>query len=124
MIGGEHSLLTGSQARAPTRADRVRQLNDEFRSTFDGGDVLITRGVRHLGFSAVGEIISLVRHFDDFKAENDPYGEHDFGRLRWNSQSIFWKIDYYDADLRFASIDPANPVVTRRVLTVMLSEEY
>ena len=39
-------------------------------------------------------------------------------------ERVFWKLDYYDRDLRFGSEDAANPAVTRRVLTIMLSDEY
>lgn len=67
----------------------------------------------------------------------DPFGERDFGAIyqdvdgRWTttrparpSATVFWKIDAYDRDLRFGSEDPANPAVTRRVLTIMLASEY
>jgi hypothetical protein len=34
------------------------------------------------------------------------------------------KIDYYDRMLRDASPNPADPAVTRRVLTLMLASDY
>jgi Protein of unknown function (DUF3768) len=37
---------------------------------------------------------------------------------------VFWKLDYYDRQMEFASDDAANPAITRRVLTIMLSDEY
>lgn len=38
--------------------------------------------------------------------------------------TVFWTIDAHDRELRFGSDDPADPAVTRRVLTIMLAGEY
>lgn len=37
---------------------------------------------------------------------------------------VLWKIDYYDTNLQFCSEAPADEARTRRVLTIMLSDEY
>jgi len=69
-------------------------------------------------------VLNRVREFDQFSPENDPYGEHDFGAVEVQGETYYWKIDYYDLALCFHSPDPANPAVTRRVLTIMHSSEY
>ncbi len=46
------------------------------------------------------------------------------GNAGLEGTKLFWKIDYYDAALCYGSADPADPRETRRVLTVMLAEEY
>lgn len=38
-------------------------------------------------------------------------------------ETVFWRIDAYDRNLRFYSEDPADPTVTRRVLTIMLTSD-
>lgn len=58
------------------------------------------------------------------KFDNDPYGEHDFGSLIVDGNKVFWKIDYYDKGMQYASPDPANLSVTVRVMTIMLADEY
>ena len=50
--------------------------------------------------------------------------EHDFGAFELEGQNLFWKIDYYDTGLKYGSPNPEDPRVTRRVLTIMLAEEY
>jgi len=103
----------------------ITGLNDLFRSTFLTGRVLLTEGVRALPEAVREEIITKVRAFDGFGPDNDPHGEHDFGAFDQDGAGrIFWKIDYYDPSLTMGSEDPADPKRTRRVLTIMLAEEY
>jgi len=107
---------------------RIRELNDAFRAdgfTHPGlGQVFLTRGLTALGDSFVQRAIQAVRAFESFTPENDPWGEHDFGSFDLDGETIFWKIDYYAPDLESGSEDPADPARTRRVMTVMLAEEY
>lgn len=105
-------------------SDCVRQLNDGFRNTLTGGQVMLSSGVSSLGSQATSHILTAVRQFADFSADNDPYGEHDFGSFSHAGQKVFWKIDYYDQSLAYGSPDPADPLVTKRVLTIMLAAEY
>jgi hypothetical protein len=105
-------------------ASRIRELNDMFRTSFIGGRVLITEGVTALGQTFISDCVEAVQLFKDFSADNDPYGEHDFGAITIKAERIFWKIDYYDADCHYGSEDPANPAVTTRVLTIFLASEY
>ena len=38
--------------------------------------------------------------------------------------AVWFKIDAYDLDYAFASENPADPDCTRRVLTLLLPDEY
>ena len=102
----------------------IAHLNDQARTTLTNCKLIITRGIDLLGAEAVDCILDLVKRFDDFSERNDPFGEHDFGAIEYEGNTIFWKIDYYDLDLINQSPDPSDPHVTRRVLTIMLGEEY
>ncbi|MGC2857815.1 DUF3768 domain-containing protein [Novispirillum sp. DQ9] len=106
------------------RVARLRQLNDAFRQTFVGGMVVITVGVQALGPRAVTAILHQVRTFNAFTADNDPYGEHDFGAFDAGQERVLWKIDYYDASGIAGSEHPEDPEATTRVLTIMLAEEW
>ena len=106
------------------RIARIRDLNDAFRRTFLGGRVMMTCGVDALPEPIKTKALQLVGVFDQFGEDNDPYGEHDFGSIKFADCTFFWKIDYYDARCEFGSEDPSDPKVTTRVLTVMLSSEY
>jgi len=111
------------------RTARIRALNDAFRCGRGNAPVFfteftITRGVAAHGEEFVEDAMAAVVSYEDFTADNDPYGEHDFGAFDIDDQRLFWKIDYYDTDLKFGSPDPSDPSVTRRVLTILLASEY
>lgn len=103
---------------------RIRVLNDNFRSTFVGGRVVMSAGVAGLPLDVKAQAVIQVQRFAEFNANNDPYGEHDFGSFEVAGEKFFWKIDYYDLDRRYGSEDPSDPEKTTRVLTIMLAEEY
>ncbi len=109
---------------SPRRSERVQKLNDALRCGGIGGQVMMTNGVWALGHPAVLELRKQISSYDTFSEGNDPYGEHDFGVIDYCGSKVFWKIDYYDASLAAHSHDPACPIITSRVLTVMLANEY
>ena len=105
-------------------AQQIRELNDRFRTTMTGGQVLMTAGVDALPSDIKAMVIRRVATFSDFTADNDPHREHDFGNFEIAGCKFFFKIDYFDAKMEFGSEDPADPSKTTRVLTIMLASEY
>jgi Protein of unknown function (DUF3768) len=104
--------------------DRIRELNDAFRRTFRGGKVMMTSGVDELPDCVKADALVQVGRFSQFTTDNDLHGEHDFGSFTLVGRKFFWKIEYYDKELRYGSENPADPRVTTRVLTLMLASEY
>lgn len=121
---------------SPSTASRIRDLNDAFRAKGpiwatrlgnagpDEDGWFITDGVQDQGPLFVLEAVGAVQNFASFGANNDPHSEHDFGSLNLAGERLFWKIDYYDLDLRYGSATPEDPAVTRRIITIMLASEY
>ena len=120
---------------------RIARLNDQARQAMGVACTAVaTVGFRSLPEADQSCVRELIETFDAFDDDNDPHGERDFGTIfqladgRWTTERprlcedererVFWKLDYYDRELQFASEDAANPAVTRRVLTIMLSDEY
>lgn len=106
------------------QTERIRRLNDEFRRTFVGGRIVLTSGVATLPEFIRAGILACTRTFNDFTEDNDPHGEHDFGRFEVEGHVVYWKIDYYDENVQYGSEDPADPERTTRVMTIMLAQEY
>ena len=83
-----------------SKSDRIRTLNDCARRTFTGCAVMITLTVQELGDEEKAQLLSAVREFNRFDADNNPHHEHDFGAIDLHGQKWFWKFDYYAPDMR------------------------
>ena len=133
--------MSAALATAREQTARIARFNDMARQAMGVACTAVaTVGFRSLPESDQSQVRELIETFDAFDEDNDPHGERDFGVVyqlacgRWTTERprarddererVFWKLDYYDRDLRFGSEDPANPAVTRRVLTIMLADEY
>jgi hypothetical protein len=107
----------------------IRDLNDRFRRGDVGvpGRRLMTIGVQALLADdpvKTARLTQVIAGFSAFDADNDPWGEHDFGALDFEGARLFWKIDAYAPDMEHGSEDASDPEKTVRVLTIMLAEEY
>ena len=124
-----------------SQRDRIARLNDLARRAMGVACTAVaTVGFRSLPEADQSQVRELIETYDAFTEDKDPHGERDFGTIyqladgRWvterprlrddERERVFWKFDYYDCDLQFGSEDAANPAVTRRVLTIMLADEY
>ncbi|MDW9970413.1 DUF3768 domain-containing protein [Sinorhizobium meliloti] len=122
--GADEGIEPVIAAASSSKDRRIRDLNDDLRQTFSSGRVMLTSGVQVLEEGPRTELLRAVQQFDEFTPANDPYGEHDFGRVVVRGQGYLWKIDYYDNDLQYQSPEPAGATVTTRVLTIMREDEY
>lgn len=114
---------------ASTKTAEIAQLNDAFRQGDPSvpGQRFMTAGVVNLLHQldvSPETLIQRVSQFDDFSDANDPHGEHDFGAFEFHGHQLFWKIDAYDVDYNRGSNDPSDLNKTRRVLTIMLADEW
>lgn len=113
----QHSLAT---------IKTIAQINDHFRQKWNDplGKIVFSSQVAALSPQERVQISRSVRLFSDFSQDNDPYDEHNFGTVSCRGEKYFWKFDYFDENYKFASDDPSNLAKTRRVLTIMHSQEY
>ncbi len=85
---------------------------------------MLTSGIAALGPETKAAVLEAVRGVDAFDEGNDPHAEHDFGSVVVGDATCFFKIDYYDVDIRYGADDPSNAAQTTRVMTIMLASEY
>lgn len=112
----------------------IAEQNDWLRANIHApgtNRIVMTAGVADLigdtslfrGFRKRAELMRTVRDYDAFGPDIDPHGERDMGAFEFEGARLYWKIDYYSADLSAGSENPADPFVTTRVLTIMRVEE-
>ena len=133
--------MSAAVAAAREQTARVARLNDLARKAMGVACTAVaTVGFRSLPEADQSQVREFIETYDAFDEDSDPHGERDFGTIyqlgdgRWTTERprvrddererVFWKFDYYDRDLQFGSDDAANPAITRRVLTIMLADEY
>jgi len=120
-------MKTYARYRGNPKAEETARLNDYARKAMGLECRLIqTMGINALPSEDQSAIREKVETFKDFNQDNDPWGEHDFGKIEYKGRKIFWKMDYFQrgTGYMYGSTDPSDYSVTSRVLTIMLAEEY
>jgi Protein of unknown function (DUF3768) len=107
------------------KKDLIARLNDMARRAMGISCKLVqTIGISSLPADVQSRIREKVEKFDQFTEANNPHGERDLGSFEQDGHRVLWKIEYYDRNLEYGSDDPSDPSKTRRVLVIMLAEEY
>ncbi len=90
------------------------------------GRLVVTQSLIEAGDGFVTEAVQAAGAFDTFEPDNDPEGWHDFGAVTIRGETVFWKIDLYeaDSDFRYGAEAPDNPATTMRVLTIMMAHDW
>ena len=109
--------------------DKIAQLNDFLRgyiltATPVKDKIVITEGVSKLDKQIQKKVFQKVKNYKDFDEDNNRFGERDFVAYGVNGMDFFWKISYYDNNMKYHSEDKSDPEKTTRVLTIMRSEEW
>ncbi len=119
----------------PPNASMIAAQNDAFRRLAClgiapdqpiQGRMHVTHSMVEAGDGFVTEAVQATGAFDTFEPENDPDGWHDFGSVTIHGETVFWKIDLYEAasDFRYGAETPDNPTTTMRVLTIMMAHDW
>jgi hypothetical protein len=122
------------------KTDRIRRLNDLARTQpqIVNATWVLTQGVNHLvmgdgertepvrpeALARAAMLRKTIAEFATWEPGSDPYSEHDFGAFDLFGERIFFKVDYYHPDHDTHAPDRASIELCRRVLTIMLADEY
>lgn len=116
---------------------RIATANDAFRRNMfvkielgktetqrPNGIITVSAGVHHLPPDDKARVLVAVKNFNDFNADNNPYGEREFGSIELAGiPPVFWRIAYYeDETMQFGAEAPE--VQCFRLLSIYLAEEH
>ena len=107
-------VLPTAACRRLERRATIIALNDQLRTTFKGGRVQMTRDFFELDARLRGRALWVMSRYNRF----DDDSEHDFGVFIFAGYSFEWDIEYRGKDGIGISVDPSDPAVTFRVLTL------
>ena len=99
----------------------IRGINDHFRKTCAA--VNVTASIHALGPEFFRRALNIVRHYDNFRPDVNPYEDHDCGTFKLDGYECAWAIDCYNRDMSGSSANPTNTNITTRLLTIMLASE-
>ncbi|OWZ90406.1 hypothetical protein B9J07_27865 [Sinorhizobium sp. LM21] len=107
---------------------RIAELNDELRThrSQRNGKIIVTGALIediHDG-ARMARILDAIRDFSDFNEDNDPHGEHDYGRVTVDGEEFMFKFDYYALNEEHLSEHPEDPNATIRVMSVLYASDY
>ena len=107
------------------KTKKIAELNDLCRERIGVHGILVkTSGIAALPRQDQWNIWQRVATFSDFSGDNNLHGERNCGAFEVGAEKVVWTIDYYNLSLTDASPDPSDPAITKRMLTVMLAQEY
>ena len=112
-------MPTDTATRLPAHVKRIRELNDNFRRTGEGGLPYPSDKVKAAGSAFLAAALRAIASFDAFTEEQDPSGERQGGMVEVEGEKVFFQINYYyDRNMGNKAPNPANPSTTQRTLFI------
>jgi hypothetical protein len=114
--------------RVISQETAIAKRNDQFRvnvinsPSITSGKCVLTASIAAQEPLVLAHILYAVKTFDDFNEDNDPYKEHDFGKITIRGLDVFWKIDYFKDEKMTEGTD--DPLTSYQVMTIMIASEY
>jgi hypothetical protein len=95
-------------------------LYTELREKRNNPVTFISPGVAALGRDKVDRLVEAISIFDDFNMATCAHAQHFCDAFVTDEFIVWFRIDYFDEDLKVLSSDPSNPEKTRRAISLKL----